>query len=66
MVESNRALQTVRRIFLLSGIIGLFVFSPMIIGACWYFLIVREPISAAIIGVVCGVIFDILFDSILK
>ncbi len=48
------------------AIIGLLIFSPVLIGAAWYFLIVQEPISAAIIGVVCGLICDFVILMILN
>ena len=53
-------------VLIMVGILALLVLSPVILGAAWYFLIVPEPISAAIIGVVCGVICDFVILMILN
>lgn len=37
---------------------GFLIFSPFLFALLWYWFIVHEPISAAIIGVVCGLIAD--------
>lgn len=46
------------RFLIVIVVIASLILSPVLFGFLWYHLVVADALSSAIIGIVCGIIFD--------